>query len=266
MPRKTSTPEVLKLKTCEKLIRKDGKHIKCEKQYLGDESNCPNRSIHLTKYPTGFCNDGCHEGTKVKSYSGRNMKTCANYVTCPCQCHDDLDKLFSMTGTERILVDSSGYVPEPNEFWHPSDDPDYVSSIGDPVDGPLDPQGAPVSDARAGGGRSYAPTPTGRAARGQLESWVHAAFQVWLVDSDGQFTPNYVQDAIKRTEAVEASVGAIDAVFKRWEKIRFATMEKKPTRLTGLTPEGQTLGLERLKAKLKREGKMERNRLKRGIR
>jgi hypothetical protein len=47
------------------------------------------------------------------------------------------------------------------------------------------------------------------------------------------------------------SSGAIDSVLKRWERIGFACLRKKPTRFTGFTPEG-TVGLEEFLRKHKR--------------
>lgn len=265
---KTVTPAALKLKTCAKEIRVAGVVQKCGREYLGDDRNCPNAKagVHLNKYPTGFCQAGSHEGQKNLSPSGKVLKPCDQFVTCPCKCHADLDKLFALTDRPRVFVDSSGYQTPPREFWMPSDDPDYRSSMDGLPDTPRNDEEPPTVAELAPVAPTYQPTPTGRAARGELESWVHDAFMIWLVEQDGDFTPAYVSREIARTQAVESSVGAIDAVFKRWEKLRFATMAKKPTRLTGITEDGQNIGLWKMKDRAKRDEQRRRADLRRGIR
>jgi len=253
----------LKLKTCDRFIKVNGEPVKCPGQWLGDK-RCPKWDEHLTKYPSGHCANGSHEGIKNLSPSGKIMKPCHLFVTCPCKCHADLDKLFAMTDRERIYVDVSGYSPEPSPFVGPSEDPDYYFSNHNGGDAPSTHEDAPRTAAPVPDGPLYQPTPTGRAARGELESWVHDAFMVWLVEQDGDFTPAHVAREIARKEAVESSVGAIDAVFKRWQKLGFATMAKKPTRLTGISDEGRTLGLDKMKVKAKRDHRLAMQAARRG--
>lgn len=267
MPTKNTptTPAALKLKTCAKMVRINGVKQKCEKQYLGADSNCPNSSVHLQKYPTGFCGNGQHEGTKVLSPSGKPMKTCEFFVTCPCDCHAQLDKLFVMTGQERILVDASGYQPPPHEFTMPSEDPEWLlSRLGATV--PLvAPENAPTVPPPGSTVPAFGATPTGRAARGQLESWVWQTCKVWIVEQDGLCTPQYISDEIARREAIDPpSVGAVHAVFERWIKLGFAVIEKKPTRFVRLTPDGQHLGLERMKIEAKLAARRARAEQRRG--
>lgn len=269
-PKASFAPASLKLKTCVHTIRVAGEHVTCAQEYLGDERNCKNWSIHLTNYPTGHCQIGSHEGVRNLSYSGIPMKPCDFIVTCPCDCHDALDKLFALTDRPRVFVDSSGYVAPPREFWLPSDDPEWLSSLPAPGDVPRNDEDAAVAPVRGPMVPSYIPTPTGRAARGQLESWVHAAFQVWLIEqgfmigSTEMCTPTWIATQIKKTEAIEPSVGAIDAVFKRWHDLGFAVMEKKPTRLVSITSEGKELGLWKMKDLAKRQFKKAKAEQRRG--
>lgn len=265
MPAKKATaPSALKIKVCSKEIRVKGNVIKCGKEYLGADTNCPNRDVHLSKYPTGHCQVGSHEGVKNLSASGKPMLPCKFFVTCPCKCHADLDKLFSMADMDRVYVDESGYQTPPREYWLPSDEPDDVSSSGAVSDPPRTHEEPSYGASAVAVAPSYAATPTGRAARGELESWVHDAVQVWLVEQDGLCTPAYVAKEIAKAQAVDSSVGAIDAVFKRWVTLGFALMEKKPTRLTGLTERGKEIGLTKIKLEAKRQRQQQRAEQRRG--
>lgn len=246
----------LKLIECDRFLKVKGERVKCPGQWLGKDKRCPKWDEHLHKFPTGHCQIGSHEGIKNLSHSGKVMKPCEMFVTCPCKCHADLDKLFAMSDKERIYVDVSGYQPEPSPFIGPREDPDYYFSNRDTVDSPRTDEDGPRTAAAPSGGPAYQPTPTGRAARGELESWVHDAFMIWLVEQDGAFTPTYVAKEIARKEGIESSVGAIDAVFKRWAKLGFVMLAKKPTRLVAISPEGKELGLDKMKRKAKREHQM----------
>lgn len=162
---------------------------------------------------------------------------------------------------ERVLVEKSEYHTPERAFWMPSDDPEYwatarSSDNGAPV--PVLVQ-SPIPDAvPATVRRSYAPTATGRAARGELESWVKDACDVWLVEGyDFYCTPVWLSEEIAITQAIKApSVGAISAVFERWSKLGFASIEKKPTRFIKYTDQGVKLGLEQMKARSKRQVKL----------
>ena len=115
---------------------------------------------------------------------------------------------------------------------------------------------------------TFAPTPTGRAARGQLESWVLEQVTIWTVEGyDFPCTPVWISREIGREQAIDPpSVGAISAVFDRWANLGFATIEKKPVRFSGFTLEGKTKGLDRMKAEVKRKQKFEKAAQKRTLR
>lgn len=248
--------DALALKTCKRKVRRGSKQEDCGKQYLGSGRHCG--GTHLMVIKTGFCLDGNCEGTNRKSPSGRSMKTCDFIETCPCNCHDELAKLFELTGQDRIVVDSSGYAPEPRTFWMPSDDPlPVLSSDTAPdtlaiIESPA-PDRVPATIAR-----TFTPTPTGRAARGELELWVKQQCDIWLIDEPGEpCTPSYLAEEIARDQGITPpSVGAISAVFERWVKLGFAVIEKKPTRFVRYTEDGVKFGLEKMKAEAKKSKRL----------
>lgn len=267
------TKDALKLRKCKVKVREIGESpdykvtiVTCGREYLGQV--CPDDQYHLYKFRTGFCINGWHEGDKAVDWKGAPVPTCTHYMKCPCSCHGELDRLFEITGRERILVESSGYEPPHRTWWMPSDDPlPALSTVnGAPVTELLespDPTRIPATLRPA-----FKPTPTGRAARGELELWVKEWCDIWLVDeSTSPCTPAWLSEKIARDKAIDPpSIGAISAVFVRWEKLGFAVFKKKPTRFVGYTQEGIELGLDKLKARVKRIRKQTQSNLRRGIR
>lgn len=253
----TQLRAALRTKKCNAKIRVGSKQVPCGKEYLGS-GPCPNRGMHLLKMPTGFCSNGWHEGSKSKDWRGNPVPTCEFYLTCPCDCHDKLGKLFEMTDQERILVDSSGYVPPKRTYWMPSDDPLPPLSKGNDPERPTLVESPAPDIVPPTIRRNFAPTPTGRAARGELELWVKQQCDIWLIDKPGDLcTPSYLAAEIARDQGIAPpSVGAISSVFERWVKLGFAVVAKKPTRFVGYTDEGRELGLEKMKADAKREKKL----------
>lgn len=241
-----------KIKTCAAMIRKDGERVTCGKLFT---ERCPNSDVHIMALKTGFCANGWHEGDKAKDWRGNPAPTCKFILVCPCNCHDTLDKLYHMTDMERVVVDASGYVAPPRRFWMPSDDPlpALSSPSGSSVPQTIQEGVAGITPPRMDS--TFAPTPTGRAARGELESWVQQECDAWLVDSENELcTPAYLATVISRAQAVAPpSVGAISAVFDRWVKLGFAKVEKRPTRFIGYTQEGLELGLVGMKIQRKRQ-------------
>lgn len=249
-----------KKKTCE-ATRKDnqGQKISCGEVLVRVYENgpfvCPKREIHLLPMKTGFCHHGACEGLRAKDARGRNMKTCMFWMTCPCDCHEVYDLMFSMAQKDRVAVDNSGYVSPENPYRLLTTEDRVASSIarrdpGATIEKSPAPDAVPSSLRR-----TYTATATGRAARGELEAWVKAACDVWLVDAErAPCTPVYLADEIQRTQGLgrAPSVGAISAVFVRWERIGFAVIGKKPTRFLKYTEKGIQRGLEVLKLEAKR--------------
>ena len=221
---------------------------------------CRNRAEHCV-IRTGFCENGNCEGTNKKSYSGKAMPTCKFWKTCACTCHTSYDMMFKMSEMERQVVDNSGYSPDRGDFVMPTLEERLAEHVlSAPVTAPRTAYvESPAPDlVPATLQRSYAPTTTGRAAAGELESWVKKQCDIWVIeDSENDIwytcTPAYLAEKIAETEGIKApSVGAISAVFDRWVKIGFADCQKKPTRFVGYTEQGKRLGLEGCKEKAKR--------------
>lgn len=167
--------------------------------------------------------------------------------------------MFAMTGTPRRVVDSSGYSPERGDFQMPSLEERaalHASSRATPDRPPVVVESPIPGTVPARLGRDYRPTASGRAARGQLEYYVHVVCDSWVVEKSLEFcTPGFVSQQISVEFSVPPpSAGAIDAIFKRWEALGFAIIERKPTRFSGYTPQGAKHGLEGLKL-LAKQGK-----------
>lgn len=231
--------------------------IPCGTVFNPSQGLCPNRGNHLLTLKTGYCNNGWCEGTKATDWKGRPVPTCEFYLTCPCKCHADLDKMFQMTGNERRLMDKSAYVHEDDGFVLPS----LLDTSADPspstvpdVDTPTLVESAAPDTVPAILRGSYGPTSSGRAARGELEMWVHEQCNIWVIEeSKWLCTPKYLAEQIADAQAIAPpSVGAISAIFERWVKLDFAVIEKKPTRFIRYTEDGIKLGLHGIKARNKR--------------
>jgi hypothetical protein len=258
-----------KLKVCKEFVKENGEKKVCDLPYTGDR--CKNKDNHVWKMRSGFCEMGQHEGTKPRSASGKPMVTCKFFATCGCKCHDDLDLLFRMSGKDRIEpVVNPEWAPEPREFWLPSDDWNAAQPISRDAATPAPVRvESPAPDlVPATTVHTFSPTPTGRAARGELESWVKVKCDEWLIENYKMLcTPAWLAEEIAYDQAIKApSVGAISAIFDRWVKLGFARVAKKPTRFLGYTDEGRELGLDGLKARAKRARDMARSEQRRGIR
>jgi len=223
-------------------------------------ATCPNRNEHILKYATGFCQNGDHEGSARKSYSGKPRPTCKWWKRCPCSCHIQFDQMFAMAEMERQLVDNSGYSPDHGGFTMPTlEERAHLAALSRAV-GPSRPV---VEESPAPGlvpasiVRPYAPTATGRAAPGELESWVKKQCDIWLVEQE-QFpcTPAWLSEQVGKDQGIKPpSVGAITAIFIRWQKLGFAEIATKPARFVKYTPDGIRLGLEGCKLRAKQQRK-----------
>ena len=251
-----ATPTQPKLRICNEFIKDDNlKLVQCKTRLV--EGRCSQRDKHVAKYKTGFCAKNWCEGQNPKTFSGAPAPTCKSWATCPCSCHTMYDQMYAATGMAREVVNNSEYRAPKGQFWMPSPEERIAlhasSDIVRPnapvvVESPL-PEAVPVTLRR-----SYTPTATGRAARGELEAWVKDECDIWVVEQDGTLcTPPYLANEIGRKQGIkQPSVGAISAVFDRWVKIGFANIEKKPTRFISYTDQGIRLGLEGCKDKAKR--------------
>lgn len=179
-----------------------------------------------------------------------------------------ISKMFEMQKMERILVENPEYVPPHRTFWMPSDDPLPALSINVERAAAVLLESPAPDRVPATIRPEFDPTPTGRTARGQLEYWVKEQCDIWLVE-EYKFpcTLNWLAEQIAHDQAIDPpSVGAVDAVLKRWEKLGFAVLAKKPNRFVEYTPDGIKLGLEGLKLRAKRARRQQVANQRRGLR
>jgi hypothetical protein len=246
----------------------------CEEKVLKEEGRilpCKNKAHHTVKIKTGFCGVGHCEGTKPKNWRGDAMPTCTFWQTCGCDCHVTYDKMFSMSNMERQAVDNSGFVPDRGDFKPIEiivrETPSPLSNAPITTDGPVYESPAPgvVPAVLA---RSFAPTPTGRAARGELEYDVKRAVDTFIIEEeDGYCTPVWIATEIGKFKGfAPPSTGAVTAVLERWVTYGFAELAKKPTRFVRYTDEGVAIGLEAMRDRFKRRTKMQQTAAKLGRR
>lgn len=229
-----------------------GEIVKCGTFLPRGKPECPNRKGHMWKFKSGFCNSGWCEGTAAQDSAGEYVKTCPLWDKCNCQCHINVDKMFIMTGEQRILMENSKYKPVKSPFIMP--DPLEIAAArmeAQIKSAPDRPMVAASNNVR------FHETPTGKRARGQLEYEVLRVCEQFMKGQIEEeiLTPQVI--ALEIDEVEPPSVGAIGAVFDRWVKLGFAKCEKKPVRFTSFTVDGQMHGLDAMKAKAKQKQKMQ---------
>lgn len=165
------------------------------------------------KYPyvSQFCLNGGCEGTVALNWKGNRLPTCSwdlGYVKCAHECHDttrELAKMYAEMG--KVYT-----VPAPVVEAPPA-----VSTIA-----------ATLADIRR---PTFAATPSGRLAPGQLESWIYDALPKAQVLSP---TPDISEIAFEIQLAhpeYHPSAGAIQAVLERWAKTSYIKLGEKPIRV-----------------------------------
>lgn len=238
------------------------------------------------KFVTGFCANKQCEGTKPKSYSGKPLKICEFWSTCPCKCHAQITEMYTLAGLDREPPEqSSDYLEWVREQRHqfivpsPFDsdpvEPLFMSDDMIPHTGDESPATVPHTGAGAGVSTanprpvipSFTSTPTGRRARGQLEYDVLAVCADFANDVfEWEIcTPKLVAERIGKLNDTEPpSTGAINAVWDRWEKLGFAKQDKKPSRFVAFEVDGSLQTLSMLKIRAKRDKKRTQAEIKRG--
>lgn len=205
-------------------------------------------------YRTGHCLAGNHEGTKNLSALGTLYKACIG-GGCHCECHQVFDQMAQFIkeqlGTDVAVPAETAVAlsPVPNV-------PAPVSVNGTVATGPST---AVRTDPR------LPPDPpndepqmheNGRRARGSLDWEVKRVCDAWV--STGTAIGLTPKQASALLDGGKTSTGAIDAVWRRWVQIGFATTESGPTRFIGYTEVGIEKGLHRIK--------FEKNKVKKGRR
>ena len=185
---------------------------------------------------TGWCLQGCHEGTKPVNYLGEPLPVCVNWEWCKCECHKQITEMYEIAGLPREVHPNPDYQPKPRTFWMPGDPdpmPEEVLSNPDGTTTQPEHEGTVTVPLRAAPTPSFDPTPTGRKARGQLEQEVLevcAEFAAGVYDWQ-YCTPKLVAERIAiKAQAEAPSTGAINSVWDRWEKLGIAVQAKKPSR------------------------------------
>lgn len=233
-------------KVCTAFVRNQisGMREPCATEYQGEE--CPRRrEEHVRPMRTGYCGSGWCEGMKPRSPSGLACPTCKFWLVCPCDCHDLISMMFLQAEMPRRLVD--------NPEYHPA----KITGLMSPeeraklhVEKRAEERAARAADSAATDGGDEIHSPSGRTRKGLLDTWMEQVCKIWAVDTSRPCTPAWISDCISMCfDVPPPSVGAIDAVLKRWESYGFAYVEKKPTRFTGFTAEGERLGLEVMREK-----------------
>jgi hypothetical protein len=205
----------------------------------------PGKKVVESTYVSGFCGIGSHEGAKNLSPSGQRLKSCPQggrfdggrlgVMVCTCQCHDVTRQMEGMTGIQVPALEINRTTPSLDRLLREAE----RSSGGakGPGIGVIDGPSVTVAS-----GVRFAVTPTGRAARGQLEEQVRYAICV-QVKAGGEMiellglSPSTLAVMIDRENP--PSTGAIYSVLKRWESNGMVDLAESPFRFIRFTERGK---------------------------
>lgn len=229
-----------------------------------------------SKWISGFCSTGCHEGTQPVNLNGTPLKVCVaigdgpdSKNRCSCKCHVEIDKMYESAGLARV--------PQQSPLWKPAKSPDLtwlyedseseldtfvsVRSQGTPADAePARDHGIPVEQPRYD---TADRTPSGFRKKGQLEESVQDVCLGYLkgkyeADENGDMTTKHIGLLIDAESP--PSPGAVQAVLERWEKLGYAEMRRKPVGFQMLTAEGMQKGLSAMRQEAAIKRKVDRKR------
>lgn len=186
------------------------------------------------------------------------MQVCRFWLTCPCECHVQITKMFQLVGEPRQLMDNPEYIVK-RDFKMPSPEEvlrDKASVSNEKLqiiksDNPDVPDTVIRTPARDNG--------SDRQPKGSLETNVKLACDAWIkqggLESGVDCTTKWVAEWIDEELGIQnVSRGAIDACWRRWmDRLGFAMILNKPTRFLCYTPAGIEHGLQGLKDKHDRE-------------
>jgi hypothetical protein len=207
-----------------------------------------------SRYVTGFCNVGLHEGTSPTSPSGKPMKVCVAHEVCTCHCHKFFTDMYKTAGVVRVCHQNPRYEPAHPVDLTWLDDVRKAALLAasvrrpEPIEQPSSVLPSLVETAN-----SFTPTEDGHRARGQLEMEVQRiCFEYLAGDSDFCDEPLTTAACAEQINPDSPpSSGAVGAVFDRWEKIGYAIIHHKPIFFAGLTLDGMAHGLGYCKDKAK---------------
>lgn len=207
-----------------------------------DESTPPKPGAPIPKqkapsvYVTGHCAVGNCYGTKNLTPDGKRLLPACNgryeyrgtLILCTHSCHSEVREMLAMIEELNALTGGDNALSLPSQLREAAT---VTVRIDDtPLYDPF------LSVPTLGGPRTFEPTPTGRAARGELEDKVRRAIiRVYGFES---LTPETIAVLVNKEDP--PSVGAVHAVLTRWEDKSFAILDRKPMRFVEFTELGKS--------------------------
>lgn len=205
-------------------------------------------------YVTGFCGIGSHENAPLISPSGKPLRACPvggrleatdgrgervlGEIICVCACHDMSRQMEELSGTKFPIFSSRRASPALSRLGLLS--PGANGTDGATAAGSVNVERPTVV---VPSGARFAVTPTGRAARGQLEELVrhYVCQQVKAAGEDMiamlGLTTQFLSLLIDKDSP--PSTGAIHAVLKRWEGANYIDLAESPVRFVRFTERGK---------------------------
>lgn len=106
----------------------------------------------------------------------------------------------------------------------------------------------------------FAPTASGRRARGQLENILDHVCKSWMMQSEvraqaDQCTAEWLATAVTAIDGRATSTGACRRVLLRWRDLGYAIVEENPLRFVGLTEQGMKIGIDELERRSKKKSR-----------
>lgn len=206
----------------------------------------PGKRVVESTYISGFCGIGSHEGAKNLSPSGQVLKSCPQggrfdggrlgVMICTCTCHDVTRQMESLTGIQVPALEINRTTPSLDRLLREVNGAaggGKAPGIG-VIDGP---------SVTVASGARFAVTPTGRAARGQLEEQVRYAICVQVKAGGDEMiallglSPATLAAMIDKENP--PSTGAIYSVLKRWESNGMVELAESPFRFIRFTERGK---------------------------
>lgn len=219
-------------------------------------------SFKWTNSFTGSCwTCGWHEGTKPRDWRGNPVPTCKLWQTCRCLCHAEITEMFILAGKPRVLIENPEWKPVAHNFFPERETIQAPGVLEMEADIP---SGVMVSVAPGivpgASVKHFGDTPSGRAARGQIEYLVKNVTDTWVIEQERlPCTPAYIAKEIERVNGIVVALGSIDYVLNGWSELGFATIEHNPIKFTGYTTDAIELGLDGIKSRNKRAQKYSSN-------
>jgi hypothetical protein len=195
---------------------------------------------------TGFCGIGNHEGSKNKTANGAVLRACViggrtdagkvGIIVCICDCHDMAREMEAMSGVQIPPVLVNRTPPRLGSLLGLA--PRTTGGTGTSGTGDV---GRP-SVVLPSGARFVA-TPTGRAAKGQLEEQVRhfVSVQVSAAGDEMIAMLGLQPGTIAKGINVDSppSTGAVYSVLKRWEAAAMVELRDGPFAFVRFTERGK---------------------------